>query len=82
MSSKIKYKSKFLDEWHEKAEFKDWLKKVPNDPSAALCCYCHKNFSVSGQGIDQVFSQIKSLNHKQNVTEDNTGKGYHQVRRS
>ena len=43
MSSKIKYKSKFLDEWHEKAEFKDWLKKVPNDPSAALCCYSERS---------------------------------------
>ena len=27
MSSKTKYKSKFLDEWHEKVEFKDWPKK-------------------------------------------------------
>ena len=51
MSSKIKYKSKFLDEWHERIKFKDWVKKVPNDPSVALCCYCHKNFLISGQGI-------------------------------
>ena len=74
MSSKIKHKSKFLDEWREWVEFKDWLKKVPSDTSVALCCYCHKNFSIGGQWIGQVFSHMKSLKHKQNVPPDNTSK--------
>ena len=50
MSSKIKCKSKFLDEWHERIKFKVWLKKVPDDSSVVLCCYCHKNFSIDGWG--------------------------------
>ena len=39
-----------------------------------LCCYCHQNFSIGGQGIGQVFSHKKSLKHKQNVPPDNTSK--------
>ena len=74
MSSKIKYKSKFLDEWRVIVEFKDWPKKVAKDTSVALCCYYHKNLSIGGQGIGQVFSHMKSLKHKKNVPPDNTSK--------
>ena len=74
MNSKIKYKREFLDEWWERIEFKDWLKKVPYEPSLALCCYCQKNFSVGGQVIGQVFSHRRSLKHKQNVPSDNMSK--------
>lgn len=58
MSSKIKCKSKFLDERHERVEFKVWLKKVPDDPSEVFCCYCYKNFSIDGWGIGQVFFSL------------------------
>ena len=74
MGSKIKYKSNFLDKWGEKVEFKDWFKNVPNYPSEALCCYCHKNFSIGGHEIGQGSSHMKSLKHKQNVPPDNTSK--------
>ena len=60
--------------WHERVEFKDCLKNVPNDSSVALCCYSHKNFSIRGQGIGQVFFYMKSLKDKQNVPPDNTSK--------
>ena len=46
MSNKMKYKSKFLDEWRERVEFKDWLKKVLNDHSVTLCCYSIKTFRL------------------------------------
>ena len=55
MSSKNKYKTNFLDEWRERVEFKDWLEKVSNDSSVALCCYWHKNFPIGGQGMNHFF---------------------------
>ena len=50
MSSKIKYKSKFLDGWRGRVEFKDWLKKVPNDPSVALCVIAIKTMQLVVRG--------------------------------
>ena len=44
------------------------------DPSVALCCDYHKNFSIGGQGISMFFSHMKNLKHKQNVPPDSTSK--------
>ena len=78
MRSKIKYKSKFQDEWHERVEFKDLLIKVSKDQSVALLLLPQK-FSIGGQGIGQVFSHMKSLKHKQNVPPEQIV--YHEVQK-
>ena len=51
MSNKVKYKAKFLDEWLENSDFKDWIQRHQKDPTCAFCKYCHKTFSVAGQGV-------------------------------
>ena len=51
MSNKVKYKAKFLDEWLENSDFKDWTQRHKKDPSCAFCKYRHKTFSVADQGV-------------------------------
>ena len=43
-------------------------------PFCGIVCYCHKNYSVGGQGIGQIFSNMKRLKHKQNIPPDGTSK--------
>lgn len=53
MTSKVKYKDKLLDEWLQNCDFKDWIERHQKDPKRAFCKYCHKTFSVAGQGVKQ-----------------------------
>lgn len=53
MSSKVKYKDKLLDEWLQNCDFKVWIERHQKDPKRAFCKYCHKTFSVAGQGVKQ-----------------------------
>ena len=39
MSNKVKYKAKFLDEWLENSDFKDWIQKRQKDTTCAFCKY-------------------------------------------
>ena len=74
MSSKIKYKSKFLDEWRERVELKIGLKKSHMTLLWNCVIIAIKTFQFAAKGIGQVFSHKKSLKHKQNVPLDNTSK--------
>ena len=51
MSNEVKYKAKFLDEWLENSGFTDCIQRHQKDPTCAFCIYCHKTFSVAGQGV-------------------------------
>ena len=42
MSNKVKYKAKFLDEWLENYDFKDWIQKHRKAPTCAFC-----NFNIA-----------------------------------
>ena len=60
----LKYKVKFLDEWLENSDFKDWIQKHQKDPTCAFRKYCHKIFSVEGQGVKQLYSHMDSNKQK------------------
>ena len=64
MSNKVKYKAKLLDEWLKDSDFKDWIQRHQKDPTCAFCKYCHKTFSVAGQGVKQLYSNMNSDKHK------------------
>ena len=74
MSNKVKYKARFLDEWLENSDFKDWIWRHQKDPTCAFCKYCHKTFSVAGQGVKQLYSQMNSDKYKERPPVDETDK--------
>ena len=74
MSNKVNYKAKFVDEWLENSDFKDWIQRHKKDPICAFCKYCHKAFSVTGQGVKQLCAQMNSDKHKKLSPVDITDK--------
>ena len=74
MSNKVKYKARFLDEWLENSDFKDWIQRRQKDPTCPFCKYYHKTFSVAGQGVKQLYSHMNSDKHKKRSPVDVTTK--------
>ena len=74
MSNKVKYKARFLDEWLENSDFKDWIQKRQKGPTCPFCKYCHKTFSVAGQGVKQLYSHMNNYRHKKRSPVDVTDK--------
>ena len=68
MWNKVKYKAKFLDEWLENFDFKDWMQRHQKHPTCAFCKYCHKTFSVTGQGVKQLYSYIMNSDKQKTIT--------------
>ena len=64
MSTKVKYKAEFLDEWLENSDGKDWIQRDQNDPTCAFCKYCHKTYSVLGQRVKQFYSHMNTDKHE------------------
>ena len=46
MSNKVKYKAKFLDEWLENSDFKDWIQRHQKDPTCAFVNIVIKPFQL------------------------------------
>ena len=46
-----KRKCHFRDEWLLHKDYKDWIKKIPDDEGKAYCKVCMTSVSVSGSGI-------------------------------
>ena len=63
MSSKIKYKTSFQDNWLAKKEFRSWLYKIEGNLHCAICRVCPKTISVSGQGVKALESHVKSAKY-------------------
>ena len=74
MSNKVKYKANFLEEWLENSNFKDWIQRYQKDPTCMIYKYCHKTFSVAGQGVKQLYSHMNSEKHKKQSPADVTNK--------
>ena len=74
MSNKVKYKAKRLDQWLKDSDFKDWIQRHQKDPTCAFCKYCHKTFSVAGQGVKKLYSHMNSDKHKKRSPVDVTAK--------
>ena len=67
MSSKIKYKTSFQDDWLANNEFSTWLQKVEGNVYCAKCRVCSKTISVFGQGVKALESHAKSAKHRQRL---------------
>ena len=74
MSSKIKYKTSFQDNWLAKKEFRSWLCKIEGNLHCAKCRVCPKTISVSGQSVKafgvtckkcQISSKVQVKHHNQ-----------------
>ena len=63
MSSKIKYKASFQDNWLANNEFSTWLQKIGGNLHCAKCRVCSKTISVSGQGVKALESHAKSAKY-------------------
>ena len=64
MSSKIKYKTSFQDDWMANNEFSSWLEKIEGNVPCAKYRVCSKMISVSGQGVKDLQSHSKSAKHR------------------
>ena len=64
MTSKIKYKTSFQDDWLMDNNFKSWISKIKNDAFSAKCKICNKTISIAGQGVKALESHGKSMKHK------------------
>ena len=59
MTSKIKYKTCFQNDWLMDNNFKSWLPKIENDAFSAKCYICNKTISITGQGVKALESHDK-----------------------
>ena len=58
-----KRKCHFRDEWLLHKDYKDWIKKIPDDEGKAYCKVCITSFSVSGSGISALDIHAKGKKH-------------------
>ena len=58
-----KRKCHFRDEWLLHKDYKDWIKKIPDDEGKAYCKVCMTSFSVSGSGISALDIHAKGKKH-------------------
>ena len=71
MTSKMKYKTSFQDDWLMDNNFKSWISKIENDDFSARCKICNKTISIAGQGVKALESHHKSMKHKNHLPEKN-----------
>ena len=67
MSSKIKYKTSFQDDWLTNNEISSWLQKIEENLHCVKCRVCSKTISVSGQGVKALESHAKSGKHRERL---------------
>ena len=79
MTSKIKYKTSFQDDWLMANNFKSWIPKIENDAFSARCKICSKTMSVAGQGVKALESHEKSMKHKNRLPEKQSKLIYHKT---
>ena len=58
-----KRKRHFRDEWLLHKDYKDWIKKIPDDEGKVYCKVCMTSFSVSGSGISALDIHAKGKKH-------------------
>ena len=59
MTSKIKYKTCFQNDWLMDNNFKSWIPKIENDAFSAKCNIFNKIISIAGQGVKALESHDK-----------------------
>lgn len=64
---KVKYKSKFQDNWLEDEEYKVWLQKDSKDETQAYCKLCMKSFSIASLGKSSISSHASGEKHKSRI---------------
>ena len=69
MTSKIKEKTYFQDDWLMDNNFKNWIFKKENDAFSASCKICNKTISIADQGVKALESHEKSMKHKNHPPE-------------
>ena len=79
MTSKIKYKTSFQDDWLMDNNFKSWISKIENDVFSATCKICSKTTSIVGQGIKALESREKSMKHKNHLPEKQSKLSYYKT---
>ena len=54
----------FDDEWLLMPDYKEWLRKVPEDSTKFKCIMCHKSYSLSTAGKSAVTEHNEGKKHK------------------
>ena len=79
MTSKIKEKTYFQDDWLMDNNFKSWIFKKENDAFSASCKICNKTISIAGHGVKALESHEKSMKCKNHLPEKQSKFSYHKT---